>query len=352
MPPFALALFGLILLLTACTEGSVHFPVTKTAQDELSANVDIVAISAENIGGFTSPLDGPLATTLRAAPAHEYLVGPGDVISIFVFDHPELSIPLGGDEKNAGFLVLADGTFTYPFIGSVAASGRTVEDLRAEMAQRLSTYFPEPQLDVRIASFNSQRVVVGGEVGAPTTQSIRTTPLTLLEAINASGGMTDDADPRAITVRRAGVNHLVDMEAFLAVGMAGNNPVLMGGDVVSVPKKKQREAYLLGEITTPATIDLSGDVISLTQAITRQGGLLELRADARGVFVFRQKRGRTTVYQLDVSYPTGLLLGTRFALEPMDVVYVTKSPLQRWNDTVTRILPSVGATLLAKDIIN
>jgi polysaccharide export outer membrane protein len=348
-PPF---LIGLILTLSACTEGSVHYPVTKTAQSELEQNVDIIAISAENIGGFTRPFEGPIATSLPAAPAREYRVGPGDVIAIFVFDHPELSILTGEDKGSTGFLVLADGTFTYPFIGSVTAAGQTVEEIRAEMARRLTTYFPDPQVDVRIAGFNSQRVVVGGEVGAPTTQSIQTTPLTLLEAINAAGAMTDEADPRLITVRRAGVNHRVDLDAFLSAGMAGNNPVLIGGDVVSVPKKRLREAYLLGEISTPATVDLSDDVISLTQAITRQGGLLELRADARGVFVFRQKAGRVTVYQLDVSYPTGLLLGTRFALEPMDVVYVTKSPLQRWNDTVTRILPSVGATLAAKDIIN
>ena len=350
MNPARPALLGLTLILAACSEGSVRFPVSEAAQAAVAEDVTIVPLSAQNIGGFTRPAEGPVATTLPAVTAGEYRVGPGDVISIFVFDHPELSIPTGEATGSTGFLVLADGTFTYPFIGSVTAKGRTVEDIRAEMAQRLTTYFPDPQVDVRITGFNSQRVVVGGAVAAPTTQSIRTTPLTLLEAINAAGGMTDDADPRAITLRRAGINHRVDLEAFLTAGMAGNNPVLIGGDVVSVPKKKLREAYLLGEISRPATVDLSDDAITLTQAITRQGGLNELRADARGVFVFREKAGAMTVYQLDVSSPTGLLLGTRFALEPMDVVYVTKSPLQRWNDTITRLLPTVGAVNAAQDI--
>lgn len=216
------------------------------------------------------------------------------------------------------------------------------------MTERLSKFFPDPQVDVRITGFNSQRVVVGGEVGRPTTQSIRTTPLTLLEAINEAGGLGDDADARNITVRRDGKSHRVDLEGFLTGGMAGNNPYLKGGDVVSVPRRKTREAFLLGEIVKPATVDLSEEAVSLTQALTRQGGINEARADARGVFVFRDVGGRMTVYQLDTSTPTALLLGTRFALHPMDVVYVTKSPLQRWNDTISRVLPTVTAARTAQ----
>ena len=51
-----------------------------------------------------------------------------------------------------------------------------------------------------------------------------------------------------------------------------------------------------------------------------------------------------TVFQLETSSPTGLLLGTRFVLEPGDVVYVTRNPLQRWNDTISKLLPTVQAT--------
>lgn len=325
----------------------MKFPVTEAGQDDLE-DVQILRLSASNIVDFSARRTSAVPTTLPKRGAAEYRIGAGDIISIYVFDHPELAIPTTVDNVTTGFLVRADGSLTYPFIGSVRASGKTVEELRSELGQRLETFFPAPQVDVRVTGFNSQRVVVGGEVSSPNTQFVRASPLTLLEAVNAAGGMTESADPRTIIVRRGGVNHSVDLEGFLSAGLSANNPVLVGGDVVSVPRKPLREAYLLGEVQQPATINLSDDPITLTQAITRQGGINEARADARGVFVFRDVAGKMTVYQLDTSLPTALLLGTRFTLAPGDVIYITKSPLQRWNDTISRILPSVSAVNAAQ----
>jgi polysaccharide export outer membrane protein len=171
----------------------------------------------------------------------------------------------------------------------------------------------------------------------------------LLDAINEAGGMAADADARAVTVRRDGKLYTVDLAAFMTGEMVHNNPKLASGDLVSVPRLKVAEAYVLGEINA-AAVDLSKDTISLTQAITRQGGLSQNRADARGVFVFRAQGNAMTVYQLDVSSPTGLLLGTQFELEVRDVVYITTAPLQRWNDTISRLLPTVGAYSTAQNL--
>lgn len=166
----------------------------------------------------------------------------------------------------------------------------------------------------------------------------------MLEAINAAGGFKKDADMQVISVRRGGQNYRVDLEGYLSGSVAQNNPVLAGGDVVSVPRKTIREAYLLGEISKQATVDLTETPVSLTQALSKQGGLNHLRADARGVFVFREIDGKTTVFQLDTTNPEGYLIGTRFVLHPMDVIYVTRAPIQRWNDAISRFLPSVNAT--------
>lgn len=346
-----LALLGAsTAFLAGCEDGSMNFPVTEQAQKALVQDVQVVRITPGTIGGLSHAKDaGHSSTALPPYRPGEYRIGPSDVISIFVFDHPELAIPTGNDQVTTGYLVNSDGTLTFPFIGSVRASGKTVDELRAELSQRLANFFPDPQVDVRIADFNSQRVVIGGAVETPTTAYIETTPLSLLEAINAAGGLTDDADPRAISVRRGGQSYRVDLDAFLVGGMARNNPILRADDVVSVPRRTLREAYVLGEVGEPATIDLSKDPVMLTQSLARQGGLDELRADARGIFVFRYVHGNMTVYQLDTSMPTALLLGTQFAIWPGDVIYVTKSPLQRWNDTISRILPSVTAAETVRD---
>jgi polysaccharide export outer membrane protein len=60
--------------------------------------------------------------------------------------------------------------------------------------------------------------------------------------------------------------------------------------------------------------------------------------------VFRAREpGKITVFQLETSSPTGMLIGTRFVLEPLDVVYAVRSPLQKWNDAISGLLPSVQA---------
>lgn len=342
------AIFCIPLLLSACTDGFVYFPVDKAGQSRVQEDVDIIRLTPQNIASFARPARGYVATSMPKGGDWNYLVGPGDILDIIVFDHPELTLPAGPQRaaKDSGFRVQADGTFYYPFIGQVKARGRPLEAIREEVTRRLAEFVPEPQLEVRVAAFNSQSVVVSGEVKAPVRLEMTTSSRTLLEAISEAGGFTENADLRNVRVQRGRNFYHVDVEGFLKGGLAGNNPMLRSGDVISVLRKTPQEAYMMGEVATPAAVDLSLDTVSLTQALARQGGVRATRSDARGVFVFRNRNGRMTVFQLETSSPTGLLLGTRFVLEPGDVIYVTRNPLQRWNDTISKLLPTVQATNL------
>ncbi|WP_415182069.1 polysaccharide biosynthesis/export family protein [Phaeovulum sp.] len=341
-----------LLFLSACAGGFVSFPVEEQAQKSLAENVTIIRLDATNIASFSSPAAGHAVSSLPAGRGWDYRVGTGDTLSVIVFDHPELTLPAGEKRSAAesGFRVQADGTFFYPFIGQVAARGLPPETIRADLTTRLADYIPNPQIEVRVAEFNSQSVVVAGEVATPNRQNLTTVPLTLIEAINAAGGLRESADTRRVTVQRAGRPHNVDLEGFLVGQVPHNNPTLRNGDVVNVPRRTAQEAYLLGQIDKPDVIDLSLEPISLTQAITRSGGLDEKRADTRGIFVFRLLEGRITVFQLETGSPTGLLIGTRFALEPRDVVYVVRSPLARWNDVISGLLPTINALVVGDSV--
>ncbi len=340
--------------LTACTQGFVEFPISPDQQKAQLEDVTIVRLDVANIDTFSQPARGYDRSALPVGSASDYRIGSGDLLNVIVFDHPELMLPVGagGAAAASGFYVQADGTFNFPFIGLVRARGLTAGAVRSDLAKRLAEYFPSPQVEVRVSAFNSQRVVVAGEVKAPNTQQITLVPTTLITAINVAGGLTDAADTRAVSVQRGGQVYKIDLAGFLNAGIEQNNPMLRAGDVVTVPRRQAQEAFLLGQIVKPAAIDLSREPITLTQALTRQGGLNEVRADARGVFVFRLVSGRITVFQLDTSSPTGMLLGTRFVLEPSDVVYVVRSPLSQWNDTISGLLPSVTATRAAQTITN
>ena len=348
MPRLIIA--ALCLFLVSCTDGFTTFPVRGESQAAVDENLTIVRLDSTNIANFSGPSRGPQGTSLRASTAWEYKLGTGDVLDIIVFEQPELSAASGpaGAQSRGGFSVQADGAFFFPYIGQVQARGRVIQDIRSDIATRLAEFFPDPQVEVRISQFNSQSVNVAGEVREPNRLPLNSVALTLLEAVSGAGGLTEIADPSRITLQRGGKVYPVDLRAFLEHGYANNNPVMRNGDIVTVPRRQTQEAFLLGEVVRPATVDLSIETVTLTQALTRQGGLDGIRADARGVFVFRSMDAGMTVFQLETESPVGLLLGTRFALEPGDVVYVTRSPLQRWNDTISRLLPTIQATAAAE----
>lgn len=327
------------------------FPVDLDAlRDEALASdqkITAIRLTAGNIDRYGTPLSRTAAgTSLPGRADWSYRVGVGDVLDIVVWDHPELTSPAGINRspEEGGLRVQGNGQFFYPYIGHVDAEGRTPEEIRSDLVTQLSRFIPDPQIVVRVVLYASQAVSVTGEVGSASRQYLTEQPLTLLDAIDASGGLSEDADPARVIVRRGGQVFTVNLQAFLERGEARGNPMLVDGDVVSVPKRQLLEAYLLGQIVDPSTIDLSVEDVTLTQALTRVGGLVEDRADARGVFVFRNGSDGLQVFQLDVGSPVAFLLGTRFQLRPQDVVYVTTAPVSKWNALVTSLLPTLTAT--------
>lgn len=321
------------------------FPTDPDEQAELPDNVNIVRVSSKNIGQFHKSNRYFRRASVPSVGEWNYTIGVGDIISVTVFEHPELSLNQTGsdNDKLNGFEVQSDGSFFFPFVGEVQAAGQSVRDVRSELSQKLRAYINEPQVDVRLISFNSQSVVVSGEVETPNRQILTTVPLTMLQAVNAAGGWTEKADIGQITLRRNGKAYPVDLRGFLEANMAGNNPVLTSGDVVHVPERENQEAFVMGETVENVAVDVTSEVVSLTEAVNEAGGPATVRSDARGVFVFRQASNGMNVYQFDATTPEGWLLGTKFTLFPQDVVFITRSPLQHWNDTINQILPSVSA---------
>lgn len=338
-------LFLCAALLTGCSEAMPGFPTKPEAQAKLPETVNVVRVSSKNIADYKKPYRNYRRSPIPKTGAWFYQIGVGDVISVTVFEHPELSLNNGnsGNDKLNGFEVQADGTFHFPFIGDITAAGKSVQFVRQEISQKLRTFINEPQIDVRILQFNSQNIVVSGEVDSPNRQALTTVPLTLLQAVNAAGGWTEDADIGQVTLRRGGKPYSVDLRGFLEANMAGNNPVLMAGDVVHVPEQENQEAFVMGETLRNEAIDVTSELVTLTKAVNVAGGPSKVRSDARGIFVFRQSNGKMNVYQFDTTSPEGWLLGTKFTLLPQDVVFLTRSPLQHWNDTINQLLPSVSA---------
>ena len=226
--------------------------------------------------------------SLWYAPDYAYKVGPGDVLNVIVWDHPELSTPMSmtgaatqvagiGQSRtgsnnsfstnSSGILVNASGNIYFPYAGKIHVGGMTVEQLRTMLTKRIRRYIRRPQISVRVTGFRSQLVYVIGAVNTPGSTPVTDRPLTILDAIANSGGIT------------------------------------------------------------PTT------------------------ADTSHIFVVRGSGMHPQLFLLNAKSPGNLLLAERFKLYPKDIVYVPTAGISNWNRFLSEILPTVQTAAYADTLL-
>tara|TARA_R100000655_G_scaffold103653_3_gene150246 strand:- start:2317 stop:3483 length:1167 start_codon:yes stop_codon:yes gene_type:complete len=289
----------------------------------------------------------PPEALLQEPESYDYEVGPGDVLQITVWDHPELTIPAGSmrSSEESGNWVHNDGTIFYPYVGKIEVVGLRVTEIRDLIADRIAEYIEEPQVDVTVAAFRSQRLYVTGSVNKPGAFPITNVPTRLLDAVNAAGGITEFADWSDVTLTRDGKDYQLSLRAIYEHGNPAQNVLLEPGDVVHVGRNTDNKVFVLGEVLEPQPVPMTRNGLSLAEALSTVGGFTKQTADASGIFVMRQAPEGSDhlvdVYQLNADQATALVLADNFPLQRRDIVYVTAAPIARWNRVIQNILPTV-----------
>lgn len=288
--------------------------------------------------------------------AEPYRIGPGDILSIVVWDHPELVLPtqtyaIGtgvtelafGDTASGipGYTVSSSGYIQFPYTGLLKVAGLTELQARNLIVNSSGKYIQDPQITVRVLGYRSKRVYVEGEVKTPGTVAINDIPMTLLEAINRAGGVLPTGDRSSVYVIREGKKTRVNLPALIDRGQDLNQVMLKSGDIVRVTPRDESKVFVTGEVTTPATIVMRDGRLTLNEALGVAGGPNQLTADSSQVFVVRSTEQATPlVFHLNAASPQAYAVAEKFELQPKDVVFVDTAALVRWNRFISNLFPS------------
>ena len=278
-------------------------------------------------------------------PNLEYRIGPLDMVQVVVWEHPELTSPMG-QYQPAGQKVTTEGKLFYPYAGELQAAGLTAQELRMEITKRLSDkILNDPQVDVRVTGYNSLKIFVSGEVNKPGYIAIDEMPMTLPVALAEAGGFTEDADLSLIQIRRDGKVYNLDYSSIFASNLPVDKILLKPSDQLYVSSKletqKDNRVFVLGEVQRTGVVDMVDGKLSLIDALAVSGGLDAANASARLVYVIRNtNKERIDVFHLDAKNAMAFAMADRFDLNAHDVVYVDASDLATWNRIVNLILPT------------
>jgi len=176
------------------------------------------------------PQESPVAESVPPIKLNEYIIGPGDVLQIQVWRHPDFSTTVK---------VQPDGMVSLPLVGDLKVTNMGLFEFRDLLAQKLDEYYVDPQVSVQVATSLSNKFYVLGEVRKPGI-FILEEPKTISEAIIFAGGFTYNAKRNGVVLMRKGADGAMkpvpfDVDAIMDGKEPEKDIYLQRGDVLYVP---------------------------------------------------------------------------------------------------------------------
>ncbi|KVK39938.1 capsule polysaccharide transporter [Agrobacterium sp. D14] len=344
----------LVALLSACakpsdgpTAGNIRsatFPRTneKIPVIEL-ANAPAATVSA----GSLQNASGPGLTALRNTGYNAQRLRRGDVIDITVLDTGEdgLFSPTQSKTLNLGrFTVDQSGSVNIPFVGKQRVVDSTPEGLQSQVVAGLKGSAVNPQAVVTVVDKPTSAVMLSGAVKNPGKITLTARQERVLDALNQAGGPTVAPGAATVTVVRGSHRASAPLDRVMRedrqnIRLSPDDQIMIDGDAASYTA--------LGAFKSAGEFQFEAGKLTLAQAVGRAGGLLDDRADARNVYVFRNEiiqvpsatasgaKGpvatattmRPVIYHVNMRDASSIALMQLFQMQKGDVLYASNAPL-------------------------
>lgn len=331
--------------LAACSfnprEGPLAIDVERQSAESdyvvVDVNAEIVRILGEsNFIGLGRRFAGPK----RVAPSS--LIGVGDALAVTIWEAGDGGLFSNQQSKTATFpavIVQRDGKISLPYAGSIHVIGKSTGAVENLIVSRLSQQAIQPQAMVSIAKNEHNTVILSGDVAKPGRYPIALEGEQLLDVIAAAGGTKFPARESYVTFVRGGTTGIQLVRDI--IDDPRENIYVTRGDRIYLSHDPKRYT-VLGAVTKPGIYIFPAARVNVLEAVASAGGLLDARADASGLFVFRYEHpvrldsikvrygklmhGRVpTVYRIDMSHAKSYFFAQSFLLEDKDSVYVSNA---------------------------
>ncbi|HEV2100596.1 MAG TPA: polysaccharide biosynthesis/export family protein [Stellaceae bacterium] len=304
-------------------------------------------------------------------------IGIGDTVAVSIweagggglFSPPSTNGSVSGGAKAVTIpdqVVTPDGAISVPFANRIKVAGRTPLQVQEEIQQRLADKAIEPQAIVTVTRSVTDTATVSGEVvnGARIPLSVGGDHL--LDLIATAGGAKAPVYQTFVRLSRQGVTVTIPMSKL--VSDPAENIYAWPGDVLTLVQVPQTFS-VFGATGANTEVPFGAEKISLAEALAKAGGLQDLRADPRGVFLFRFEPSSVVsalnaqavptgpngsspiVYRLDLREANSFFYAARFPIEDKDIIYVSNAPLSDLQKFFT-LVNTVTAPVINGFVIN
>jgi polysaccharide export outer membrane protein len=246
----------------------------------------------------------------------DYILGPGDLLQVTVFEAKELA---------ATVRVSSRGYITLPLLGQVNIKGLSAREAEIHIEGRYrENYIKDPHVSIFVEEHHSQRVTLIGQFQKPGTYDYPTKQK-LLDVMALGNGLTENAG-RTAQVRRhdgepgreSGETIIIDLDRLIREGEGELNIDINGGDVVFVPEAGT--FFITGAVRNPGAYPIRQRTL-LMEAIAAAGGLAPYADADRLLLVRHVGNGDREIKELDLDE----IVAQEFVINDRDVIFARAS---------------------------
>ncbi len=294
------------------------------ATEQFEANTDLKKFQdvsqkiEKDKAATTDNVQKPSSAILASVDVGDYLLGPGDLIQVTVFETEAL---------NALVRVSSRGFISLPLLGNVEVSNLTAAEAEGKIEADLKVkYLHDPHVSIYIKEHVSKQITLVGSFNKPGTIDY-VSKRKLLDVIAIAEGLSEKAGSAAYITRfddksKKNVNYFIDLDELVRKGNMEQNIVVMGGDVIFIPETGQ--CFVDGAVRKPGTYPLRSGM-TITEAITLAGGLAGYADSDKIKLIRRMENGKERqVLSLSFSDLQGGV-GDTLLIKDQDIIFAESS---------------------------